>query len=69
MVCDEFGNQTVLDLGTSRFQRGCCGGGSILVVDLCPRAPPLRRHVLLRRRGACEVVQKEMQIVVCVDDI
>ena len=39
------------------------------MVDLCPRAPPLRRRLLQRRRGACKVVQERMQIVVCVDDI
>ena len=44
-------------------------GGGILVVDLCPRAPPLRRRLLKRRRGAWEVVQERMQIVVCIDEI
>ena len=39
------------------------------MVDLCPRAPPLRRRLLQRRRGAWEVVQERMQIVVCIDDI
>jgi hypothetical protein len=32
------------------------GGGGILVVDLCPRASPLGRRLLQRRRGAWEVV-------------
>ena len=39
------------------------------MVDLCPRAPPLRRCLLQRRRGAWEVVLERMQIVVCIDDI
>ena len=39
------------------------------MVDLCPRAPSLRRRLLQRRRGAWEVVQERMQIVVCIDDI
>ena len=39
------------------------------MVDLCPRAPPLRRRLLQRRRGAWEVVQERMQIVVCIDGI
>ena len=39
------------------------------MVNLCPRAPPLRRSFLQRRRGAWEVVQERMQIVVCIDDI
>ena len=38
-------------------------------MDLCPRAPPLQRRLLQRRRGAWEVVQERMQIVVCIDDI
>ena len=58
-----------MDLETSLFKQGWCGGGDILVVDLCPRAPPLRRRLLQRRRGAWEVVQERMQIVVCIDDI
>jgi hypothetical protein len=60
---------SVMDLGTSLFKRGYRGGGGILVVDLCPRAPSLRRRLLQRRRGAWEVVQERMQIVVCIDDI
>ena len=39
------------------------------MVDVCPRAPPLRRRLLQRRRGGWEVVQERMQIVVCIDDI
>ena len=39
------------------------------MVDMCPRAPPLRRRLLQRRRGAWEVVQERMQIVVYIDDI
>ena len=58
-----------MDLETSLFKQGWRGGGGILVVDLCPRAPPLRRRLLQRRRGAWEVVQERMQIVVCIDDI
>ena len=57
------------DLETSLFKQGWRGGDGILVVDLCPRALPLRRRLLQRRRGACEVVQGRMQIVVCIDDI
>ena len=55
-----------MDLETSLFKQGWRGGGGILVVDLCPRAPPLRRRLLQRRRGAWEVVQERMQIVVCI---
>ena len=58
-----------MDLETSMFKQGWRGGGGILVVDLCPRAPLLRQHLLQRRRGAWEVVQEWMQIVVCIDDI
>ena len=58
-----------MDLGTSLFKRGYRGGDGILVVDLCPRAPPLRRRLLQRRRGAWEVVREQMQIVICIDDI
>ena len=58
-----------MDLAISLFKQGLRGGGDILVVDLCPRAPPLRRRLLQRRRGAWEVVQERMQIVVCIDDI
>ena len=58
-----------MDLETSLFKQGWRGGGGILVVDMCPRAPPLRRRLLQRRRGAWEVVQERMQIVVCIDDI
>ena len=58
-----------MDLETSLFKQGWRGGGGILVVDLCPRAPPLRRCLLQCRRGAWEVVQERMQIVVCIDDI
>ena len=39
------------------------------MVDLCPQAPPLRRHVLQLRHGVWKVVQKRMQIVVCIDNI
>ena len=39
------------------------------MVDLCPRSLPLRRSLLQRPRGAWEVVQERMQIVVCIDDI
>ena len=53
---------SVKDLGTSLFKRGCCGGGVIFVVDMCPRAPPLRRRLLQRRHGAWEVVEERMQI-------
>ena len=38
-------------------------------MDLCPRAPPLRRRSLQRWRGAWEVVQERMQIVVGIDGI
>ena len=58
-----------MDLETSLFKQGWRGGGGILVVDLCPWAPPLRRRLLQRRRGAWKVVQERMQIVVCIDDI
>ena len=58
-----------MDLKISLFKQGWRGGGGILVVDTCPRAPPLRRHLLQRRRGAWEVVQERMQIVVYIDDI
>ena len=58
-----------MDLETSLFKQGWCGGVGILMVDLCPRAPPLRRLLLQRRRGAWEVAQERMQIVVCIDDI
>ena len=58
-----------MDLETSLFKQGWRGGGGILVVDLCPRAPPLRRRLLQRRRGAWEVVQERMQIVVCIGGI
>jgi hypothetical protein len=58
-----------IDLETHLFKQGCRSGGGILVVDLCPRAPPLRRRSLQRRRGAWEVVQERMQIVVCIDSI
>ena len=57
-----------MDLKTSLFKQGWRGGGDILVVDLCPRAL-LRRRLLQHRRGAWEVVQERMQIVVCIDDI
>ena len=49
-----------MDLETSLFKQGWRGGGGILVVDLCPRAPSLRRRLLQRRRGAWEVVQERM---------
>ena len=58
-----------MDLETSLFKQGLRGDGGILVVDLCPRAPPLRRRLLQLRRGAWEVIQERMQIVVCIDDI
>ena len=58
-----------VDLETRLFKQGWCSGGSILVVDMCPRAPPLRRRLLQRRRGSWEVVQEQMQIVVCIDGI
>ena len=35
------------------------------MVDLCPWAPLLRRRPLQRRRGAWEIVQEQMQVVVC----
>src|SRR4051812_6879594 len=57
-----------VDLETRLFKQGWCGGG-ILVVDLCPRTPPLRRRLLQRQRGAWKVVQERMQIVVFIDDI
>ena len=38
-------------------------------MDLCPRALPLRRRSLQRRRGALEVVRERMQIVFCINDI
>ena len=58
-----------MDLETSLFKQGWCGGGSILLVDLCPRALPLRRCLLQRQHRDWEVVQERMQIVVCIDDI
>ena len=58
-----------MDLETSLFKQGWRGRRGILVVDLCPRAPPLRRRLLQRQRGAWEVVQERMQIVVCIDGI
>ena len=58
-----------MNLETSLFKQGWRGGGGILVVDLCPRAPPLRRRFLQHRRRAWEVVQERMQIVVCINDI
>ena len=58
-----------MDLKTSLFKQGWRGGDDILVVDLCPRAPPLQRRLLQRWRGAWEVVQERMQIVVYIDDI
>ncbi|KAM3215617.1 hypothetical protein ACQJBY_067572 [Aegilops geniculata] len=58
-----------MDLETTLFKHGWRGGGSILLVDLCPRAPPLRRRLLQRRHGAWKVVQERMQIVVCIDNI
>ena len=58
-----------MDLETSLFKQGWRDGGGILVVDLCPRAPPLHRRLLQHRCGAWEVVQERMQIVVCIDDI
>ena len=58
-----------MNLKTSLFKQGWRGGGGILAVDLCARAPPLRRRLLQRRRGVWEVVQERMQIVVCIDDI
>ena len=57
-----------MDLETSLFKQGWRGGGDILVVDRCPRAL-LRRRLLQHRRGAWEVVQERMQIVVCIDNI
>ena len=56
-------------LETSLFKQGWCGGGGILVVDMCPRALQLRRRLLQRRRGAWEVVQERMQIVVGIGGI
>ena len=58
-----------MDLETSLFKQGWRGGGDILVVDLCLRAPPLRRRLLQRQRRAWEVVQERMQIVVCIGGI
>ena len=58
-----------VDLETRLFKQGWCGGGGILVVDLCPLASLLRRRLLQRRRGAWEIVQERMQIVVCADGI
>ena len=58
-----------MDLAISLFKQGLRGGGDILVVDLCPRAPPLRRRLLQLRRGAWEVIQERMQIVVCIGGI
>lgn len=50
------------------YSRGWCGGDGILVVDVCPQAPPLRRRSLQRRNGAREVVQECVQTVVCIGD-
>ena len=58
-----------MDLKISLFKQGWHGGGGILVVDLRPQAPPLRRRLLQCRRGAWGVVQERMQNVVCIDDI
>ena len=57
-----------MDLKISLFKQGW-HGGDILVVDLYSRTPPLRRCLLQRRRGAWEVVQERMQIVICVGGI
>ena len=46
MVADEFGNQ---------FIQGWRDSSGILVVNLCPRAPPLRERLLQRRCGASEI--------------
>jgi hypothetical protein len=48
MAGDEFGNQSI--------QAESRGGGGILVVDLYPRAPPLRGRLLQRQHRAWEVV-------------
>ena len=58
-----------MNLETSLFKQEWRGGGGILVVDLCPRASPLRRRLLQRRHGAWEVVQERMQIVIYVGGI
>lgn len=57
----------VVDLKTSMSMQGWCGGGGILVVDLCPRTPLLRWQLHQRWRGAWEVVHERVQIVVCID--
>ena len=59
----------VKDLETSLFKQGCRGGGGILVVNICPRALSLRRRLLQHRHGAWEVLEEQMHIVVCIDDI
>ena len=58
-----------MDLETNLFKQGWRGGSDILVVDLCPRAPLLRRPLLQPRHGAWEVVQERMEIMVCINDI
>ena len=58
-----------MGLGGYLFKQGWCGDDGIHVVDMCPRAPPLRRRLLRRRRGAWEVVQERMQIVLYVGGI
>lgn len=58
-----------MDLGSSLLKQGWCGGGNILVGDMCPRAPPLQRRLIQRRRGAWKVVLERMQIVIYIDGI
>ena len=58
-----------MDSKISLFKQGWCDGGGILVVDVCPQDPPLRRRSLRRRRGTWEVVKERMQIVICIDGI
>ena len=56
-------------LETRLFKQGWCGRGGILVVHMCPRAPPLRRRLLQRRHEAWNLVQERVHIVVCIDNV
>jgi hypothetical protein len=59
---------SAIDLKTSLLKREWRGGDDILVVDLCPRAPPLRRHLLWHWRGAREAIQERIPTVIYIDD-
>jgi hypothetical protein len=54
-----------MDLDGTLFKRGCCGGGGILVVNLCHRASSLRWRWLQCWSEAREVVQESVQACVC----